>query len=81
MAGCSSIFILARRTLPLAPVTAFSMMGPSVLHGPHQGAQKSTSTGRRLDSSMTSAMKVCVVVSMMSPAPAPRVVPAPASPD
>ena len=35
----------------------------SCLHGPHQGAQKSTSTGWRLDSSITSFMKPCVVVS------------------
>src|SRR5271167_4148953 len=64
MAGCSSIFILVSLTLPLAALTAFSSTGPSCLQGPHQGAQKSTSTGWRLDSSMTSLTKVCVVVSL-----------------
>src|SRR5690606_32914135 len=34
-----------------------------VLQGPHHGAQKSTSTGRIFDSSITSFMKVLVVVS------------------
>src|SRR5947209_16037145 len=58
------MFILARLTLPLAAFTAFSSTGVSCLHGPHQGAQKSTSTGWRFDSSMTSFMKACVVVSL-----------------
>ncbi len=48
IAGWSSMFILTRRTAPLAARTAFSMTGRSVLHGPHHGAQKSTSTGWRL---------------------------------
>ncbi len=64
MAGCSSIFILTSFTLPLAALTAFSSTGVSCLHGPHHGAQKSTSTGWRLDSSMTSLTNVCVVVSL-----------------
>ena len=64
MAGCSSMFILTSLTLPLAAFTAFSRTGVSCLHGPHHGAQKSTSTGWRLDSSMTSLTKVCVVVSL-----------------
>src|SRR5688572_2823925 len=67
MAGCSSMFILTSFTLPLAARTTFSMMGVSCLQGPHQGAQKSTSTGWRLDSSMTSLMKVWVVVSLIRP--------------
>ena len=70
MAGCSSMFILASLTLPLAALTAFSSTGVSCLHGPHQGAQKSTSTGWRFDSSMTSFMKVCVVVSLTTSAAA-----------
>ena len=61
--GCSSMFILTSFTLPLAARTAFSRIGVSVLHGPHQGAQKSTSTGRFFDSSITSFMKAWVVVS------------------
>ena len=58
------MFILTSLTLPLAAFTAFSRTGVSCLHGPHHGAQKSTSTGWRLDSSMTSLTKVCVVVSL-----------------
>ncbi len=63
IAGCSSMFILTSFTLPLAARTSFSIAGPSVLQGPHQGAQKSTSTGRRRDSSITSLTKPWVVVS------------------
>src|SRR3974390_229357 len=64
IAGCSSMFILASLTLPLADFTAFSRIGVSCLQGPHQGAQKSTSTGCFLDASMTSLTKPCVVVSL-----------------
>ena len=52
----------------------------SCLQGPHQGAQKSISTGWRFDSSITSFMKPWVVVSLMRPsgaaAAAPRRSPA-----
>jgi len=65
MAGCSSMFILTSLTLPLAARTAFSSTGVSWRQGPHQGAQKSISTGWRFDSSMTSLTKVCVVVSLI----------------
>src|SRR6478609_1645273 len=68
MAGCSSMFILASLTLPLAAFTAFSRTGVSCLQGPHHGAQKSTSTGWCLDSSITSFMKACVVVSLTTSA-------------
>ena len=64
ISGCLSMSILASLTLPLAAFTAFSRIGVSCLQGPHQGAQKSTSTGWRLDSSITSFMKPCVVVSI-----------------
>ena len=67
MAGCLSMSILTSLTLPLAPRTAFSSTGVSCLHGPHHSAQKSTSTGWRLDSSITSFTKPCVVVSLMTP--------------
>ena len=66
MAGCSSMFILTSLTLPLAALTTFSRIGVSCLQGPHQGAQKSTSTGWRFDSSITSFTKAWVVVSLMS---------------
>ena len=69
-AGCSSMFILTSLTLPLAAFTAFSRIGVSCLHGPHQGAQKSISTGWRFDSSITSFTKVWVVVSLISPSAA-----------
>lgn len=39
------MFIFTSFTLPPAARTAFSMIGVNCLHGPHQGAQKSTSTG------------------------------------
>ena len=64
--GCSSMFILTSFTLPFAACTAFSRIGPSCLQGPHQGAQKSTSTGWRADSAMTSCRKPAVVVSFTS---------------
>jgi hypothetical protein len=51
-------------TLPLAARTTFSSTGVSCRHGPHQGAQKSTSTGWRFDSSITSRTKAWVVVSL-----------------
>src|ERR1044071_7739388 len=41
-----------------------SMIGPSVRHGPHQGAQKSTTTGISRERSITSRSKVAVVTSM-----------------
>src|SRR5918994_4680047 len=63
--GCSSMFILTSFTLPPAALTAFSSTGVSCLHGPHQGAQKSTSTGCFIDSVITSWRKVAVVVSLM----------------
>src|ERR1044072_726380 len=68
IAGCSSMFIFASFTLPFAALTAFSRTGVSCLHGPHHGAQKSTRTGCCLDSSMTSFMKACVVVSFTTSA-------------
>ncbi len=68
--GCSSMFILTSLTLPLAALTTFSSTGVSCLQGPHQGAQKSTSTGWFIDSCMTSCRKPCVVVSLIRPASA-----------
>ncbi len=63
--GWSSMFIFTSLTAPLASFTAFSMIGDSVLQGPHHGAQKSTSTGWRFDSSSTSLAKAWVVVSLI----------------
>ncbi len=67
--GCLSMSIFTSFTAPPAARTAFSSTGVSDLQGPHHSAQKSTSTGRFFDSSITSFMKVCVVVSeITSPA-------------
>ena len=60
-----STSILTSFTLPFASVTAFSSAGVSVLHGPHHGAQKSTITGTSFEASMTSAMKVASVASLI----------------
>src|SRR5690242_10529991 len=57
------MFILTSFTLPPAARTAFSRIGVSCLQGPHQGAQKSTSTGCCMDSARTSWRKFAVVVS------------------
>src|SRR4030095_755708 len=59
----------------LAPRTTLSSIGPSCLHGPHHGAQKSTMTGWSNEASTTSAMKFAVVTSWTGAA-----APAPASP-
>ncbi len=42
----------------------FSRIGPSVLHGPHHSAQRSTTTGTERDRSTTSVGKVASVTSM-----------------
>lgn len=53
---------LTIRTAPRCSFTAFSSAGPSWRQGPHQGAQKSTTTGWSNEASTTSAMKVAVLV-------------------
>src|ERR1700681_2632092 len=79
--GLSSMLSLTMRTAPLAARTAFSRIGPSCLHGPHHGAQKSTTTGCSNDASTTSVIKVAVVTSWIgaaaaapSPAPPPIII-------
>jgi hypothetical protein len=66
----SSTLTLTIFTAPRAARTASSSIGPSVLQGPHQGAQKSTITGVFIDASTTSAMNVCSVPSLMRSASA-----------
>src|SRR5262249_51773048 len=56
---------LTRRTAPFASRTAFSRSGPSCLHGPHHGAQKSTMTGTSCEASMTSTMNVVTSLSLI----------------
>src|SRR5215469_145255 len=43
--GLSSVFNFTNFALPACEEATFSTTGPSILHGPHHGAQKSTSTG------------------------------------
>src|SRR5580704_7834589 len=58
----SSVFILPIRTLPANSPANSSIVGAKRRQGPHQGAQKSTSTGS-LESS-TSALKLASVNSL-----------------
>ena len=69
ISGFSSILTLTSATLPPASRTVLSRTGASCLHGPHQGAQKSTITGVWCDASITSAAKLWVVVSFGCAAP------------
>src|SRR5580698_5449375 len=65
ISGFSSILIFTSLTAPPAASTAASSEGPSVLQGPHQGAQKSTITGTSRLASSTSAAKVARPESLM----------------
>ncbi len=58
-----SIFTSLKR--PPYAASTFSRMGPSDLHGPHQGAQKSISTGVLMEAVMTSSSKLAMVTSIM----------------
>ena len=70
--------------MPSRSATASSSTGASTLHGPHQSAQKSTTTGTEADRSSTSCSKVSVVTSISGggehradePGEGPRLVPA-----
>src|SRR5271166_5375536 len=59
--GFSSILTLTIRTAPLVARTLFSRTGPICLHGPHQGAQKSTITGASKEPSTTATFMTEVV--------------------
>ena len=61
----SSELILASLKRPAYSASTFSSTGPSDLQGPHQGAQKSTSTGTLCEASMTSVSKLARVTSIM----------------
>src|SRR4051812_1485820 len=61
--GFSSVFTFASRTVPFWSFTTCSSSGASARHGPHHGAQKSTTTGVVADRSTTSVMKVSSVTS------------------
>src|SRR5881397_1918574 len=65
VSGFSSVLSFTiRRSSRSAAIS--SSTGPTTRHGPHQGAQKSTSTG--VSDSMTSAWKLVSVTSLMLPA-------------
>ena len=56
-----STSIFTSCTLGARAATSFSSAGPSVLHGPHHSAQKSTSTSAVFDASMTSRRKASIL--------------------
>src|SRR5688572_15835358 len=60
-----SMSILTSLTAPLASLTTFSIIGCSVLHGPHHGAQKSTITGTVREASITSLANLVWSLSLM----------------
>src|SRR5215831_10444176 len=60
-------------TAPFVARTVFSRIGPSCLHGPHHGAQKSTMTGASNEPSTTSAMKLALVTSFTGVAAVPPI--------
>src|SRR6185312_10618126 len=61
----SSELTFASLTRPAYSAATFSSTGVSALHGPHHGAQKSTTTGMALEPSMTSSSNVAVVTSIV----------------
>src|SRR5690606_9504804 len=63
--GCASVSTLTSTKRPPYCCSSRSSIGPSVLHGPHQGAQKSSTTGVRIDVSITSAWNRSSVVSII----------------
>ena len=58
------MFTLTSTTLPSVASMTDSIIGPSVLHGPHHGAHRSTTTVTSLDFSITSDSNVASVTSM-----------------
>ncbi len=56
-----SVSAFAKISLPSYSIAIFSKTGPSIIHGPHQLAQKSTRTGIVFDFSITSFSKVSSV--------------------
>ena len=63
MRGLASTSTLASTQLPLPSAASFSSTGESCLHGPHQSAHRSTTTGTCMDRSITSDWKVDSVTS------------------
>src|SRR5688500_6329948 len=54
--GTASVFNFANRTRGSSCCAACSKTGAKLLHGPHQGAQQSTSTGTELPLSTTDTL-------------------------
>src|ERR1700712_2323753 len=63
--GFSSMFSFTMRRVSACSAAISSSTGPTILHGPHHSAQKSTSTGRSLLS--TSALNVSSVTGWVAP--------------
>src|SRR4051794_41842243 len=57
---------LARTIWPSVASMTSSRMGPRSLHGPHQGAHRSTTTGRSSERARTSVSKVASVTSIVT---------------
>jgi hypothetical protein len=60
----ASTSTFASTTLPSRACSAASSAGPSVRHGPHHSAQKSTTTGTSFERSTTSRSKLASVTSI-----------------
>ncbi len=60
----SSVAAFARIILPSYSFATFSNVGLSITQGPHQLAQKSTTTGIVFDFSITSSLKFASVTSI-----------------
>src|ERR1700677_4790485 len=58
---------LTSSTSPAVSSTTFSRIGPSVKQGPHQGAQRATTTGTSADRYITSSPNVRSVTSVAMP--------------
>src|SRR3979490_854030 len=60
----ASTSTLTSSTPPLVSATTFSRIGPSVRHGPHHSAHRSTTTGTSAERSRTAVSKVASVTSI-----------------
>ena len=63
--GLLSMSTLASATWPPVSPTTRSRMGPSVRHGPHHSAHRSTTTGTSWERSSTSRWNVASVTSVI----------------
>src|SRR5205814_6403698 len=68
--GFSSVFTFTISTRPPSAAISFSRSGPSTRQGPHQGAQKSTTTGRSAERASTASAKFASPTSSGCPLPA-----------